>query len=400
MTAIKTVDPGTRSLFTFEFIALCLVLLAAFCSVSVFYSFYHYLGTIGIPLAWRGFLVGLEPMAAFGLRLFALPWLHVRNAFIVLIVSLILSIIVSCAYLGVTTVEAMIALRIFHGAVFVAITASALALVVHFIPAEKSGQGFGILGVATMIPYAVIPLLSEALIPYMRSEADIYAAVSVFAVVAIFPVIAIRSRINNIIRGMDGVLLRRISLSEIRDNFRLNIVMFLLLAVFLIFLAHATFFYFIKDLTLQTGAGDTGIFFAICIATMIAVRVFGASHLDGIDKKATLQKAMVLLVPCLVLLPHASFSAAYYLLAAVYGLCLGLILPLLNALLFSASPPTLRGFNTNMTVFSQDAAFFIVPHLSGLLITFGTSYSVLFYIAAGFVILSFFTTLHHGGKDI
>ncbi|MFA5285716.1 MAG: hypothetical protein WC347_08980 [Smithellaceae bacterium] len=63
-----TVKPDEKSLFTFEFMALCLVIVTAFCNVSVFYSFYYYLGVIEIPLVWRGFLVGLEPMAAFGLR--------------------------------------------------------------------------------------------------------------------------------------------------------------------------------------------------------------------------------------------------------------------------------------------------------------------------------------------
>ncbi len=65
--------PLTQRLFSFEFLVLCLIIVAAFCNVSVFYSFYYYLGAIGIPLVWRGFLVGLEPMAAFALRLFVLP---------------------------------------------------------------------------------------------------------------------------------------------------------------------------------------------------------------------------------------------------------------------------------------------------------------------------------------
>ncbi|HNT56557.1 MAG TPA: hypothetical protein PKL99_01650, partial [Syntrophales bacterium] len=77
-----------RKLLSFEFLALCLVIVSAFCNVSVFYSFYHYLGTIDIPLPWRGFLVGLEPMSAFILRLVVLPWLHMRNALAVTMASL------------------------------------------------------------------------------------------------------------------------------------------------------------------------------------------------------------------------------------------------------------------------------------------------------------------------
>lgn len=378
-----------RKLWSFEFLALCLIIAVAFANISVFYSFYHYLGAIGIPIAWRGFLVGLEPMSAFILRLFVLPWLHVRNAYSVTMVSLILLIVASCTYPWVTTVPAMIVLRIFHGAVFVLLTSAVIALVVNFIPGDKSGQGFSVISIATMIPYAVIPPLSEALLPYVRNEADIYAVVSIFSVVAIFLLTALRGRLGDALRSMDGLLLRRPTFSEIRENLRLRSVVILLTTIFLIYLAHATLFYFLKDLSLQIRTGDVGLFFTISMVTMISVRALGAALFDRTNKLSTLQKALALLIPCLILLPLAAFPAVYYLLAALYGLCMGVILPLLNAVLFSASPPPLRGLNTNMTLFTMDVAYFLVPYLGGMLIALGAGFDVLFYIATGFVALSF-----------
>jgi len=386
MTVANISSP--RKLWSFEFLALCLIIAVAFGNVSVFYSFYHYLGTIGIPIEWRGFLVGLEPMSAFILRLFVLPWLHVRNAFSVTMVSLILLIVASCTYQWVTTVPAMIVLRIFHGAVFVLLTSAVISLVVNFIPGDKSGQGFSAISIATMIPYAVIPPLSEALLPYVSNEADIYAAVSIFSVVAIFLLIAIRGRLTDALRGMDSVLLRRPNISEIRENLRLRSVIILIASIFLIYLAHATLFYFLKDLSLQIHSGDVGLFFTISMATMISVRALGAALFDRTNKLSTLQKALALLIPCLILLPLAVFPTAYYLLATLYGLSMGVILPLLNAVLFSASPPLLRGLNTNMTLFTMDVAYFVVPYLGGMLIAFGAGFDILFYIAAGFVMLS------------
>ena len=377
-----------RKLWSFEFLALCLIIAVAFGNVSVFYSFYHYLGAIGIPIEWRGFLVGLEPMSAFILRLFVLPWLHVRNAFSVTMVSLVLLIVASCAYQWVTTVQAMIVLRIFHGAVFVLLTSAAIALVVNFIPADKSGQGFSAISIATMIPYAIIPPLSEALLPYVGNEADIYAAVSIFSVVAILLLTALRSRLGEALRGLDGVMLRRPNISEIRENLRLRSVFFLLTAIFFIYLAHATLFYFLKDLSLQIRTGDVGLFFTVSMVTMISVRALGAALFDKTNKLSTLQKTLAFLIPCLILLPLAAFPAAYYPLAALYGLCMGVILPLLNALLFSASPPLMRGLNTNMTLFTLDVAYFVVPYLGGLIIASGAGFDILFYIAAGFASMS------------
>jgi MFS family permease len=373
---------------SFEFLALALIIMAAFCNVSVFYSFYHYLGTIGVPVGWRGFLVGLEPMAAFILRLFFLPWLHVRNAIFVMMASLFLLIAVSCSYMWVSTVPALIAVRIVHGAAFVLLTSGAIALVVNFIPKERSGQGFSVLGVAMMIPYAVVPPLTEALLPHVRNEADIYAGVSIFAALAVLLLIALRGRIREALRCSDGVLLRRPTLAEVRENLRLRAVGFLLGAGLLIYLAHAALFYFLKDLALQTGSGDVGLFFTLSMVTMISVRAFGGALFDKMDKLILLQVSLVLLVPCFIALPHADVRALFYLLAGAYGLCMGVSLPLLNALLFSASPPLLRGLNTNLSLFTLDMAYFLMPYMGGLLIAFGAGFELLFYVAAGFVLLS------------
>ena len=374
---------------SFEFLALALIIMAAFCNVSVFYSFYHYLGTIGVPVAWRGFLVGLEPMAAFILRLFVLPWLHVRNALSVMMASLFLLVAVSCSYMWVATVPGLIVVRIVHGAAFVLLTSGAIALVVNFIPGEKSGQGFSVLSVAMMIPYAVIPPLTEALLPAVRNEADIYAGVSIFAVLAILLLAALRGRISRALQSKDGVLLRRPTLAEIRENLRLRAVGFLLGAGLLIYLAHAALFYFLKDLALQTGGGDVGLFFTLSMVAMIGVRAFGGALFDKLEKLVVLPIGLVLLIPCFIILPHADVRAVFYLLAGAYGLCMGVSLPLLNALLFSASPPLLRGLNTNLSLFTLDMAYFLMPYLGGLLIAFGAGFGLLFYVAAGFVVLSF-----------
>lgn len=380
-------QPSTRRLFSFDFFVLCLIIMAAFANVGVFYSFYHYLGAIEIPVAWRGFLVGLEPMAAFVLRLFVLPWLHVRNAYGIAMFSLALLIAVSCCYLWMTTVPALIVLRIIHGAVFVLLTSAVISLMVNFIPGEKSAQGFSILSVATMIPYALIPPLTEFLLPYVRNAADIYAGVSVFSLIGIVLMFALRRRFMTAVDGMDAALMRRSDLTEIRNNFRQRTVFLLLTAMLFIYLAHATSFYFMKNLSVQAGFGNVGAFFTISTATMIAARLIGASFFDGMRKRRLIAIALGLLIACLAALPNAGGPFSYYPLAVVYGGSIGIVLPILNALVFSASPPALRGLNTNMTLFAMDAGYFLTPYLGGMLIALGAGFDYLFYTAAGFALL-------------
>jgi len=107
-------------------------------------------------------------------------------------VSMILLIAVSCAYLAAVTVPSLILVRIAHGIVFVLLSTAAIALIVQFIPGEKSGQGFGIVSIATMIPLATLPPLTEAILPAVRNEADLYAGVSLLTVVALLAGLAIR----------------------------------------------------------------------------------------------------------------------------------------------------------------------------------------------------------------
>lgn len=379
---------ASPKLFTREFLALNLILAASFCNVSVFYSFYHYLGAIGIPVAWRGFLVGLEPMSAFVLRLLVLPWLHVRNAFTVLAVSLVLLVFVSCSYLWVVTTPLMIVLRIVHGAVFVLLTSAVVALIVQFIPQEKSGQGFGTVSVATMIPYAVIPPLTEALLPHVRSEAVVYAGVSCFSLASLVLLAVFRSRFRLIFDQMDASLMRRPRLREIRENFRRRTVCVLLAAGLLIYLVHATVFYFIKDLALQNGIGDVGLFFTISMVTMIAVRAFGSVLFDKMNKWWLFRLGTGVLMLTIFFLPQTADRISFYLLAGIYGLAMGVILPMMNALLFVASPPALRGLNTNMTLFTLDAGYFLMPYLGGIMVACGVGFGGLFFSGAGFALLA------------
>lgn len=381
-------NSSAKRLFSAEFLSLCLIIVAAFCNVSVFYSFYHYLGEIDIPLVWRGFLVGLEPMAAFGLRLLVLPWLHVRNSYATAMISLVFLIAVSCSYLWISSVSGLIVLRICHGAVFVLLTSAVISLIVNFIPPEQSGQGFSALAVATMIPYAVVPPLTETILPFVRNAADIYAGVSIFSLVGIGLMLFMHRRIHSAIGQMDKTLMQRLNLTEIRDNFQQKAVVILLAAILSLYMAHATVFYFIKNLTIQTGVGNAGIYFSISMAAMIAVRLFGSFVLDRFDKLKLLLPILTALILCLAILPHAATPLAFYGMAAVYGAAIGVSMPVFNALLFSASAPGLRGLNTNMTLFTMDAGYFLTPYLGGAIIAGGAGFNLLFYAASGFVLLS------------
>ena len=370
----------------FEFNAVCLIMAAASCNISVFYGFYHFLGAAGITAGWQGFLVGLQPMSAFLLRLPILPWLNAANAPRIILLTLPLLMGVSFAYLWAGAVPGLIVLRIVHGGIFALLTSAIVFLAANLIPEGKSGRGFGTLSLAAILPYALIPLLAEAVLPHVRSDADVYAASSVFSLAAILLMLAVRRRVAAALRSGAQLQMRNPTSAEIRANLRHRPVAFLLLALLLAYFTHAVFFFFLKNLSIETGAGDVGLFFGISMSITVLVRTAGARLFDLVEKAAATRGFLVLAALCAALLPHAGTPATYYGLAVLYGLSIGVILPLLNALLFAASPPVLRGLNTNLAIFPPDIAYFLIPYAGGVLIAWGAGFDGLFYLAAGSVL--------------
>jgi len=375
-------------LVTYEFILFCLITIATFCTISIFYSFHHYLVKIDIPPLWRGIIVGLEPMTAFILRLVILPWLQVRDTPAIIAASVVAMIFIGLGYLWASTVASLIVLRIFHGAAIVFLTVAVTALGVNFIPPERSGQAFGIVLIVTIAPYAFIPPIAEAILPYLRNEADLYAGVSIFVFIALLLLAWGWKRITGYLAGMDDALLRRPNRRELFNNFRIAAVRKMLWCFFLVYLVHATLFFFLKDLTLEITAGRVGAFFSIFMTMSIAVRLVGSHYFDRANKKKLLLAGFAAMATCFAVLPTAGSPGLYYLLAGLYGLGMGIIMPVMNALLFTASPPALRGLNVNMTMFTLDLGYFIMPYMGGLLIALGMGFSILFYAGAGFAALA------------
>jgi len=377
-----------RKLFTFEFVSLCCVLFFAFCNMSVFYSFFSYLERIHIPAEWRGFLVGLEPMSAFALRLTIIPLVHLGNATRMMLLALIMLPGALLSYNWAVTVPSLIALRIFHGAAFVLLVSGSMGLVVHLIPKERSAQGFGLVSVSTLIPYAVVPLVTEALLPYVETETRIYSGVSILALPAVVLLLGLKRRIEASLTAADAKLMKRPSMEELRRNFKHPGVVIILLLTLLLYFPYAAVFYFAKSYFGSIGAGDAGRFFAISSFVMILVRTTCGRLFDRVNKVKVLTLFAVLLAAWLITFGNVRSAGVFNLLAGCYGLCIGVYSPMLNSVLFHVSPEKLRGLNSNLSLFMMDAGFFLSPYLGGTLIAHGISYPSLLGFSSGFLVLS------------
>ncbi|HOV85954.1 MAG TPA: MFS transporter [Syntrophobacteraceae bacterium] len=377
-----------KRLYTFEFISLCFVSFFGFCNMSVFYSFFSYLGRIGIPEEWRGFLVGLEPMSAFALKLAIIPLLHMGNAARAMLIALLMTIVALCSYTLAVTVPALIILRIFHGAAFVLLVSAAMAFAAHLIPRERSAQGFGILSITATLPYAVMPLVTEALLPYVKNESTIYAGVSVLAVPGIIVLCVLRKRMGALFAGVHASLARRPSLDELRRNLKLPAVVLILAVSLILYFGNATLFFFVKGYFKEIGTANAGHFFTASTLVMIAVRALGGRLMDKADKVKTMAFFTFLLVPWFMAFGYLRSPMPFILLAACFGLCAGIVFPMLSSAMLQASPAQLRGLNTNLALFMMDTSFFLSPYAAGMLFAGGGSFEDLFHICSGLLALA------------
>jgi MFS family permease len=380
--------PQPRPLLSLEFILLSGISFFAFCNIAVFYGFYSYLGQIGIPVEWRGLLVGLEPFTAFVLRLLLIPLISVGNAARILLAGLLLLVVTLLSYQWALTVPSLILLRILHGATFVLLVSASITLVVQLIPEGRSAQGFSLFSLSTLLPYALIPLLAEWLLPHVTSAAEIYAGVSLLAIPAILLLLVGRRRLAAVVAGLDLTLTQRPSRRELQEDLRRPEVPLLLLVNLGFYLCYSTVFYFMKDFAGRLDGVDVGSFFILSTATLILTRLTGSLVLDRFPKLPLLRISTLSLALCLFALAQTDSLAGLALLAILYGLCLGVGLPLLNAVLFMASPPALRGVNTNLALFMMDAGFFLSPWLGGAFLAAGGPIDGLFTGAAVILLLA------------
>jgi predicted MFS family arabinose efflux permease len=381
-------NPQPRPLLSLEFILLSGISFFAFCNIAVFYGFYSYLGQIGIPVEWRGLLVGLEPFTAFVLRLLLIPLISVGNAARILLAGLLLLVVTLLSYQWALTVPSLIPLRILHGATFVLLVSASITLVVQLIPAGRSAQGFSLFSLSTLLPYALMPLLAEWLLPHVTSAAEIYAGVSLLAIPAILLLLVGRRRLAAVVAGLDLTLTQRPSRRELQEDLRRPEVPLLLLVNLGFYLCYSTVFYFMKDFAGRLDGVDVGSFFILSTATLILTRLTGSLVLDRFPKLPLLRISTLSLALCLFALAQTDSLAGLALLAILYGLCLGVGLPLLNAVLFMASPPALRGVNTNLALFMMDAGFFLSPWLGGAFLAAGGPIDGLFTGAAVILLLA------------
>lgn len=376
--------PGPR-LWSFEFVALCAISVLAFSNLAIFYGFYGYLAELGIPPAWRGPLLALEPLTALTVRPFLGRFLTLGNGVRLMRAGLLLATASLLCYPFTTSIPALALVRILHGGGFVFLVGGLMGTLTAFLPRDKSAQGFGLFSITILVPHALMPPFVEVLLPHLPGHGAVYAVAAPLMLPAFLLLIPLGRKTRALAATMHPSHLEHPAWSEVLQGLRDPSILLLLCANLALVAAHSIVFFFMRDFALGLAAANPGLFFTCANAATISVRLVFSSALNSIDQGGTLARAFLGLAVLLPMFSLAWAPWALLLMAPLYGAGMALTMPLINAAMFSVSPPRLRAFNTNLLMVAVDAGFFAGPLVGGLLMAAGWTHAGLFGLGGAFM---------------
>ncbi len=380
-----TARPAT--LISKEFIILNGIFFVAACTTAAFFQFQQYLQKLGVDPAWAGFIIGADSLACFFIQPVLSPFLHRGNARKWMLIGSSGMIAALFLYGAATTISSLICVRILHGAAFVSLVTALVAMIVDFIPPEKSGQGFGFLSLIRLLPYAAVPPLVSFL---DKRSHDLPSVLTYAAIVMFLPLILIfflQTSLPAIDKGAHAP--QRINVRELKKDLKNRNVIILLAVNLLLYTCYTIVFFFLKGFGARIGVGNPGFFFTIATITMIIIRLGGAAFFDRVNKPKATALSLAGLGLCNIGLGHAQGEILFFVLSVLFGIGWGIVMPILTALMFDISLPRFRGLNVNLALVMLQAGFFFGPFLGGLFLAH-SGYVILFYCCA---LLSFLSAV-------
>ncbi len=375
--------PERESLLTREFLILNFIIFLTFCNIAVFFQLHTYLiGTLRVTQEQAGFLIGVFALIAIIIRPFISPLLQPGNARKWILIGAIGIIASLFLYKLGRGFPGMALIRILHGLFYVILATAVMARLVACIPTGRSAEAFGIISVITLLPYAVLPPVIQPLMARLGGFLPVLDITALF-MVPILPLLALVPPVAS----ADGASQGRLTLAELKENFKNRRVIQILIISLFVFTAFTPVFYFLKDFARHEGIANAGWFFTISTLIEILVRLVGGRVMDRGDKPKLLLFSLILLFAGYLLLAMSRSHGVFFALAVLFGLGWGVALPLLNGLVFDYSPPRLRPLNANLGLEMFQGGFFFGPLLGGALLSLG-SYTGLFVACGGLILVA------------
>lgn len=374
-------DHVPQKLLSRDFVLLFLMAMCSNSYIAVYYCFEQWMEGLAISPHWRGLLLS----SLFAMILVFRPLTSVfmlrHGKLWPMTISLFVATLVMVVYPFVTPASAIpliLVARLSQGVALAVYSACTVGVLVQCIPPGQSARGFAIFSLTMLLPYSIIPAISEKLLPVVGGEANLFASMGLLGLPSFLMLALMTSRLRkpeippqDKTPASKGAFLHSVTHSGLAWVY-LSCLFFSMTTVLAIF--------FMKGLCGVTGERPA-LFFSTYSVTIILVRVFGSHLMDTLPRhKVSVTCALVL---ALCMLGYAQGSPSLFIpLSCVYGLSLGLLYPLLAAAVYDRSTPATRSVNSNVMMATFDASGMLAPILGGMVISEGFGYRGVFVAAA------------------
>lgn len=379
MSSAESHDPASdQRLWTPRFLANNLLLFLILVNMAVFFRLVSFLDGLGFDHDRAGLIVGSFAFIGLILRPLVGPLVKLGNIRRYLYWSTLATVGSLLVYPLAEGYAGWLLVRLVHGAAYIILATAGMAALVDAIPVGRSAQAFGLVGVMTLLPYAVMPPLLDPL----ERLAGGYTQLLAFTGLAMLGVLPLLNLASPSREGVEQCRAARLSWADLRENFHLPGIARSLLLSLLAYSAFAAMFYFVEPAARERGLPNVGLFFTVTTAAEIATRLLLGRTLDRMPKGLSLGLSLALVAACFVMLALVSTQWGLLVLGAGFGLGWGVAMPLFNAVLFDRSPPRLRALNANLGMEMFSGGFFLGPGLAGFLAE-NLGFGILFLACAG-----------------
>ena len=354
-----------------------------FCNsfVAVFYCFEQWLEALSVSPNWRGILLSSMFVMVLIFRQVASVVLLRRGKLLPMAASILVSGGVMLAYPyvgGAHTIGLVLLLRVVQGISLAVFSCCTVSVLVSCIPAGQSARGFAIFSLTLLLPYSIIPAVGEQILPLLGGETHLFAVTALLTIPSLLMLIPLAPRLRTpemaqeAEGGMSGrELWHAVSHSGLFFVY-MSCLTFSIMTVLAIF--------FMKGLCSVTGAHPAW-FFTTYTLTIILVRLVGSNRLDTLPRHKITILCSALLAFCMLGLAWGPLWA-FIPLTLLYGLGLGLLYPLLAAMVYDRSTPTTRSINSNVMMATFDSSGMFAPIIGGLVMYEGFGYRGVFVATA------------------
>jgi MFS family permease len=309
----------------------------------------------------------IRPLTGYSLDAFGRKWIYLLSFFAFSVILGFYTIAYSFIWL--------IALRFMHGFTWGAATTSSSTIVVDLVPAPRRGEGIGIYGLSFTLAMAIGPVIALAIMGESNYKLMFLSAMLI-ALAGFLIVLLVKFPVYIKPEGSS-----KISLSKVIEPRALPMAL-----IQLIFgLTYGGLMSFITLYAKEYNVGQAGIFFSVFAVGIAVTRLVSGRIFDRKGPSLLMLTGLLAGAAGFLLLGTTTVFPGFILAAILVGVCMGIVMPTLQAMTNNVVEPQRRGAANATFITAFDIGIGGGSMLLGLLAEF-TSLKSMYLASAGIMI--------------